>query len=103
MKKINLKTLVESLVREQMKSMVSPVVSLVAALEDAENGTEMAELLVSILRDPSLAKEALGRLEQHLEGLESSEESSEESDSMSAKDFGVGSGLDRATGVRGPR
>lgn len=101
MKKIKLKTLIESLVREEMQSTSgpSPVVYLLEAIEDMENGAEVAELLVDILQDQSLVKATLSRLNDYLADQTSSEEG-EEGESMSAKDFGVGRDLDRATGVR---
>ena len=112
MTKIKLKSLIESLVRKTLEESYSAeqdisvlmdsvedrkmLESLQVILSKVSKDSEMLELLKDILESPEAISMALISIRTELED-------SEDSESMSSSDFGIGRDLDRATGVKSPR
>lgn len=96
MAKIKLKSLIESLVRKTLEESYSAEQNVSELMDSVGEDREMLELLKDILESPEAVSMALISIRTELED-------SEDSESMSASDFGIGRDLDRATGIRSPR
>ena len=96
MAKIKLKSLIESLVRKTLEESYSAEQNVSELMDSVGEDREMLELLKGILESPEAISMALISIRTELED-------SEDSESMSSSDFGIGRDLDRATGVKSPR
>jgi hypothetical protein len=96
MAKIKLKSLIESLVRKTLEESYSAEQNVSELMDSVGEDREMLELLKDILESPEAISMALISIRTELED-------SEDSESMSSSDFGIGRDLDRATGVKSPR
>jgi len=96
MAKIKLKSLIESLVRKTLEESYSAEQNVSELMDSVGEDREMLQLLKDILESPEAISMALISIRTELED-------SEDSESMSSSDFGIGRDLDRATGVKSPR